>query len=77
VAEVANDIGFARTMLGRGKHVTRRGWNGPGQYLGLQVRDAGSVNTLPYVYIITVTGDRVPWLCSQTDFLATDWEVVG
>lgn len=23
----------------------------------------------------TATGDVVPWLCSQTDLLATDWEV--
>jgi len=23
----------------------------------------------------TVTGQLVPWLCSQTDLLATDWEM--
>jgi hypothetical protein len=30
--------------------------------------------TLPYIFIHTVQGDRVPWLASQTDILATDWE---
>jgi hypothetical protein len=29
---------------------------------------------LPYVMMCTVDGSFVPWLCSQTDLLATDWE---
>ena len=29
---------------------------------------------LPYVMMCTVDGTFVPWLCSQTDLLATDWE---
>lgn len=28
----------------------------------------------PYVFMKTVHGDLVPWLCSQTDLLSTDWE---
>lgn len=55
------------------KFATRAGWNGPNQKIGLQFPDGGSVNTLPYFYIITVQGDRVPWLASQTDMLAEDW----
>ena len=55
--------------------VTRRGWDGPGQYLKLQVPDAGSKMSLPYIYITTVQGDLVPWLASQTDILAIDWEI--
>ncbi len=70
-----NTIGWARDRLFDGLHIRRRGWNAPGQYLGLQFPDVSSVNTLPYVYIITVTKDRVPWVCSQTDFLALDWEL--
>lgn len=69
-------IGDAITAMVQGMHVTRGGWNGKGQKLGLQMPDSGSKNTLPYVYIITVTGDRVPWLCSQTDLLAADYEIV-
>lgn len=29
----------------------------------------------PYVMMCTAQGDFVPWLCSQTDLLATDWEI--
>jgi hypothetical protein len=70
------DIGNALMQLRSGKRVTREGWNGPGQYLELQVPDAHSKMTLPYIYITTVQGDLVPWLASQTDILAGDWMVV-
>lgn len=30
---------------------------------------------LPYVMMRTAGGEFVPWLCSQTDLLATDWEI--
>lgn len=30
---------------------------------------------LPYIMMCTAQGDFVPWLCSQTDLLATDWEI--
>ena len=56
--------------------VTRAGWNGKGQHLTLQVPDAHSKMTLPYIFITTVQGDRVPWLASQTDLLADDWQVI-
>lgn len=69
-------FGLALTALRRGKAVTRAGWNGKGQFLELQVPDAHSKMTLPYIYITTVQGDRVPWLASQTDLLADDWQVV-
>lgn len=69
------DFGCAIAWLKRGKYVTREGWNGKGMYLGLQVPDENSMNTLPYIYMITVTGDRVPWLASQTDMLASDWYI--
>lgn len=31
---------------------------------------------LPYLIMKTATGDFVPWLASQTDILAEDWEQV-
>lgn len=67
------DIGGAIAVLRAGGKVTRTGWNGPGQFLQLQVPDEHSKMTLPYVYISTVAGDLVPWLASQTDLLAVDW----
>jgi len=70
------DFGFALEMLRSGEIVRRSGWNGKGMWIALQVPDAHSKMSLPYIYMSTVTGDLVPWLASQTDMLAEDWEVV-
>lgn len=67
------DFGGALMALRAGREVARTGWNGPNQKLTLQVPDEHSKMTLPYIYITTVQGDRVPWLASQTDLLANDW----
>lgn len=69
-------IGEAVEDLRKGYKVARAGWNGKNMYLELQVPDVNSKMTLPYVYMRTAQGDLVPWLCSQTDLLATDWELV-
>jgi len=76
--ERRKDFGIGQTVsfLRRGYRVARAGWNGKHQYLLLQEPDRDSKMTLPYVYIRTVQGDYVPWLCSQTDLLANDWQVV-
>lgn len=71
------DFGMALETLKAGGKVARVGWNGPGQWIALQVPDSGSKMTLPYVFIKTVLGDLVPWLASQTDLLAEDWITVG
>ena len=70
------DIGDAVRALKDGKKVTRIGWNGPGMWLALQRPDERSKMSLPYVYMSTVTGALVPWLASQTDLLAEDYQVV-
>lgn len=31
---------------------------------------------LPYIMMRTAGGEFVPWPCSQTDLLATDWDLV-
>ena len=72
-----NTIGWAVKQLEAGFRVARTGWNGPGQYLELQVPDKHSKMTLSYIYITTVQGDLVPWLASQTDILANDWEIAA
>jgi hypothetical protein len=77
VVRTENDIGYARRKLFAGKRERRAGWNGKGMHLELQVPDAHSKMTLPYVFMFTADKNRVPWLCSQTDLLATDWEVVA
>lgn len=68
-------FGWAIKELKNGESVTRAGWNGKGQKLTLQVPDENSKMSLPYIYITTVQGDKVPWLASQTDMLAIDWEL--
>ncbi len=70
------NFGDAIAALKRGSKVYRAGWNGKGQHLELQVPDAHSKMSLPYIFIMTVHGDRVPWLASQTDVLAEDWTEV-
>lgn len=71
------NIGAAVVCLQKGLKVTRTGWNGKDMYLQLQIPNKNSKMTLPYVYMKTVQDDLVPWLCSQTDLLADDWESVG
>ena len=71
------DIGSAVVALRMGARVARQGWNGKGMWLALQVPDAHSKMSLPYVYMRTADAKLVPWLCSQTDLLAGDWEVVA
>lgn len=79
------NFGLAIEAMWKGCKVRRRGWNGKGIHIELQVPDAHSKMTSPYIYIDT-TGlqttnpdapkSRVPWLASQTDMLADDWEIV-
>lgn len=70
------DFGKALEALKDGKKVAREGWNGKGMWINLQVPDAHSKMTLPYIYMKTACENQVPWLASQTDILATDWVVV-
>jgi hypothetical protein len=69
------NFGDAIAALKAGQKVARSGWNGRGMWLALQVPDVNSKMSLPYIYMSTVTGDLVPWLASQTDVLAEDWEI--
>jgi hypothetical protein len=80
------DFGQALTELKNGNKVKRKGWNGDGIFLALQVPDENSFMTQPYIYIDTLglktnnpnaPKSRVPWLASQTDMLAEDWEVIN
>jgi hypothetical protein len=70
------NFGKALEALKAGKHIARSGWNGRGMWLALQVPDALSKMSLPYIYMSTVSRDLVPWLASQTDVLAEDWAIV-
>lgn len=84
-------IGDAVTQMQGGKKVARAGWNGKGMFLyhvapnGYKAQspvakaewgEDGVVPYQAYIAMKTAQGTVVPWLCSQTDLLATDWEIV-
>ena len=79
------NFGQALEDLKLGAKVARKGWNGKGIFIELQVPDEHSKMTHPYIFIDT-TGlqtenpdapkNRVPWLASQTDMLAEDWVII-
>jgi len=66
----------ALNELKAGARIARRGWNGNDMWLALQLPNEKSKMTLPYIYMRTAQGDLVPWLASQTDILAHDWELI-
>ena len=84
-------IGVAVEFMKKGEKVARIGWYDKGLFLYYVpgefydpytkiakelVNDDGKVPYAPYVAMKTVNGKVVPWLCSQTDLLATDWYIV-
>ena len=71
------NIGEAIEEMRKGYNVARAGWNGKGMHLALQIPDAHSKMTEPYVYMKTAQGGLIPWLCSQADLLANDWSASG
>lgn len=78
------NIGGVIDNLKLGAYAWRKGWNGQGICIRLQTPDEHSKMTRPYIYIDTTELQTsnpyapkgcVPWLPSQTDLLAEDWEV--
>ena len=63
------DFGKALTALRAGRLVQREGWNGKGMFLYF-------VPGSEFIDMRTAQGDCVPWLASQTDLLAEDWQIV-
>ncbi len=85
------NFGNALEALKLGNKVSREGWNGKGMFLFLVPGSTFKVNRAPllgiypenteikyhaHVDMRTATGGIVPWLCSQTDMLAEDWNIV-
>jgi len=70
------DFGAAIRALKAGHRVARAGWNGKGMWLELQVPDAHSKMSLPYIFMFTACKNQVPWFASQADVLAEDWQIV-
>ena len=87
------NIGDAVIAMKSGYKVARSvGWNGKGMFLFLVNGSKFKVNRPPllgiypegtevdyqsHVDMKTANGTIVPWICSQSDLLADDWEVVN
>jgi hypothetical protein len=89
--EINLSFSAALALLKDGKRLARAGWNGKGMFVFLVPGSNFKVNREPLLSImgegVEVTyrphidmkdaeGKVVPWLASQTDILAEDWEVV-
>ena len=84
-------FGLAIEAMKQGAKVARAGWNGkcvflflvPGStfkvsrppLLGIYP-EGTEISYCPHIDMKTADGKVVPWLCSQTDALAEDWQVI-
>ena len=58
------------------KTITRQGWNGKGPFVFLiPGNTVEGLTLLPYLALSNVQGEIVPWLASQGDLLADDWQI--
>lgn len=83
------DFSEALRLLRRtGAKVRRRGWNGKGMWLRhidlsldaeftIREHEPCEGTWTPFIVMKTVDNKLVPWLASQTDLLADDWEIVS
>lgn len=78
-------FGHAVELLKAGHRVAREGWNGKGMwliYIGGNEYDVdaplrfNTTELAPYIAMKTADNKLVPWLASQTDVLAEDWQIV-
>lgn len=84
-------MNFSQALIAikEGKKMSREGWNGKGMWIQVQFPDENSANTRSYIFIVCPKGstkqfgeqtkdfERVPWLASQTDIFAEDWQEVA
>jgi hypothetical protein len=69
-----NGIGWALKQMYTDSRVQRAAWPNS-TWLGTIRAGAGGNMTEAYVYIST-DGKRVPYVCTQADLLALDWQIV-
>ena len=81
-------FGEALENLKKGKKISREGWNGKNQYLGIAsnisfVDFNGEVINATHetmgnkaIVFYGTSGIQVGWLASQSDILSEDWKVI-
>lgn len=87
---ITTDFSWALALIKNGFKLRREGWNGKGMFVFLVQGSTFQVNRPPLLGIYpegttvnyhahidmkTADGQIVPWIASQTDLLADDWEV--
>lgn len=85
------NFGNALECLKAGAKVARSGWNGKGMFLFLVpgstftvnrppllgiYPEGTQINYQPHIDMKTAQDTVVPWLASQGDVLADDWEII-
>jgi hypothetical protein len=85
------NFSYALEALKQGARVRRSGWNGPDQFVFLVpgstfivnrppllgiYPEGTEINYEPHIDIRNQQGTIVPWLASQGDLMANDWEEV-
>lgn len=72
------DFSDALRAIRHGKLMQRVGWNGKGMYVFFVSDQRACIISgqayAPHVVMLTVDKKLVPWLVSQTDLLAEDWQ---
>lgn len=64
----------------RGIPVYRKGWNGKGMWIEMEKPTPDTGLNLPFLVLViskTEPMGVVPWLPSQSDLFAEDWEDIG
>lgn len=69
------DFSEALNLLKDNQKVSRTGWNGKNMWIKLQRPTDLSKMSREYIYMKTANNELVPWVASQTDLLANDWEL--
>lgn len=72
---IHENFSWALQQLKNWESVFRSSWNGH-HNLTLQTPTPESKMNRPYIYMCAENGDIIPWVASQTDLLALDWEIV-
>jgi len=78
-------IGEAIEEMKHGNRVQRRGWNGAGMFLFIVAGDSwdfqtdvsgvDDIGTQSFICMKTANNQLIPWLASQADLLANDWQI--
>lgn len=77
----------ALSMMDKGYKVSRYGWNGKGMFLFLVTGNSWDFNTdvdgvedletSSFICMKSADNKLIPWLASQSDLLACDWNVIS